>query len=57
MVAFNIIQMVMNRAHYEILKDDNSYYGEIPDFDGVFANADSLKDCLLLRINKTWKFL
>ena len=29
----------MQRAKYEILPDDGSFYGEIPDFQGVYANA------------------
>lgn len=39
------IKGALGRAHYEILEDDRSYYGEIPSFDGVFANADSLEKC------------
>ena len=39
------IRAAMARAHYEIVEDDHSYYGEIPDFDGVWANASSLEDC------------
>ena len=30
---------------YEILPDDRTYYGEIPEFTGVYANADTLEDC------------
>lgn len=37
----------MRRAHYEILEDDGTYYGEIPGFDGVWANASTLEDCRL----------
>lgn len=32
-------------ARYEILEDDGSFYGEIPGFDGVWANAEVLEDC------------
>lgn len=39
------INKAMVKAHYEILKDDNSYYGEIPGFEGVFANAGDLESC------------
>jgi predicted RNase H-like HicB family nuclease len=39
------INKAMTKAHYEILQDDNSYYGEIPGFDGVFANASDLETC------------
>ncbi|NOX19557.1 MAG: type II toxin-antitoxin system HicB family antitoxin [Chlorobi bacterium] len=39
------IDTAMGKARYEILSDDNSYYGEIPEFQGVVANADSLEKC------------
>lgn len=39
------IDAAMKKAHYEILADDNSYYGEIPGFQGIIANADSLEEC------------
>ncbi|MCZ7614526.1 MAG: type II toxin-antitoxin system HicB family antitoxin [Ignavibacteriaceae bacterium] len=35
----------MIKAHYEILQDDRSYYGEIPGFEGVYANASDLETC------------
>jgi predicted RNase H-like HicB family nuclease len=35
----------MRHAHYEILTDDGSIYGEIPDCRGVYANARSLEEC------------
>ena len=41
------IQAAMRRAKYEILPDDNTYYGEIPVFQGVWANADTLEACRL----------
>ncbi len=37
------LQAAMRRATYEILPDDGSYYGEIPGFQGVYANADTLE--------------
>jgi predicted RNase H-like HicB family nuclease len=39
------IQAAMRQAKYEILPDDGSFYGEIPGFDGVYANADKLEKC------------
>lgn len=39
------IGAAMRRAKYEILSDDGTYYGEIPGFDGVYANADTLEVC------------
>lgn len=39
------IQAAMRKAKYEILADDGSYYGRIPGFKGVWANAGTLEDC------------
>jgi predicted RNase H-like HicB family nuclease len=38
----------LKRARYEILADDRTYYGEIPGFDGVYANASQLEECRLM---------
>ena len=39
------IRAAMHRAKYEILEDDGTFYGEIPGFQGVYANADTLEAC------------
>jgi predicted RNase H-like HicB family nuclease len=39
------IRASMKSAKYEILSDDGTFYGEIPGFDGVYANADTLEAC------------
>lgn len=39
------IRAAMHRAKYEILSDDASFYGDIPGFEGVYANADTLEAC------------
>ncbi len=39
------IRAAMRRARYDILEDDGTFYGEIPGFDGVWANAESLEGC------------
>ncbi len=39
------LEAAMRRANYEILPDDNTFYGEIPGFDGVYANSDNLETC------------
>jgi len=39
------LNAALHRAHYEIIAEDRSYYGEIPGFDGLYANADNLEDC------------
>ena len=41
----NYLHAALRRAKYEILSDDGSYYGEIPGFDGVYANTDTLEAC------------
>lgn len=38
------IQQAMRLAKYEIL-EDGKYYGEIPGFQGVWAQADNLEAC------------
>ncbi len=45
-------------AKYEILTDDNSFYGEIPGFNGVYAHANTLIDCQkqLQEILEEWIF-
>jgi predicted RNase H-like HicB family nuclease len=59
----NYLDAAMRHAHYEILADDGTIYGEIPPCQGVYANASTLEDCreqlaevledwLLLRIHK-----
>ncbi len=39
------LSAALRRARYEILPDDGSYYGEIPGFDGVYADAPTLEAC------------
>jgi predicted RNase H-like HicB family nuclease len=39
------LEAAMAHAHYEILVDDNTYYGEIPECQGVYANAPTLEAC------------
>jgi predicted RNase H-like HicB family nuclease len=39
------IQAAMEKAEYEILSDDGSYYGRIPGFKGLWANEKTLEKC------------
>jgi len=39
------IAKAMKHATYEVLADDGSYYGEIPECNGVYANAPTLEEC------------
>lgn len=49
----------MRNAHYELLPDDKLYFGEIPEFDGVYATAESLEECRdeLLSVLEDWLIL
>ena len=53
------IQAAMRQAKYEILSDDGSFYGEIPGFQGVWANAETLEGCReeLAEVLEEWIFL
>ena len=55
-MLMNYIWTAMRRARYEILPDDGTFYGEIPGFDGVYANADTLEACReeLLEVLEEW---
>ncbi len=39
------IQAALSHAKYEILQEDGTFYGEIPECNGVYANAGQLEDC------------
>jgi predicted RNase H-like HicB family nuclease len=39
------IDTAMEMARYEIIEDDGSYWGEIPGFQGVWAQHDTLAGC------------
>ena len=44
-MLMNYIESAMRHAKYEILNDDKTFYGEIPECKGVYANAKNLEDC------------
>jgi predicted RNase H-like HicB family nuclease len=39
------IDTAMEMAQYDIIKEDDSYWGEIPGFQGVWANHKTLLGC------------
>ena len=53
------IQAAMERAQYEILPEEGSYFGRIPGFDGVWANAATLEACRqeLAEVLEDWLLL
>ena len=44
-MLLDYINAAMRQAKYEILSDDGTFYGEIPTFKGIYANAGSLEAC------------
>jgi predicted RNase H-like HicB family nuclease len=39
------VNAAMRKAHYEILPNNEGYFGKIEGLQGVWANADSLEAC------------
>ena len=39
------IQQAMNLAHYEVLEDEDAYWGEILHFKGVWGKTKTLEKC------------
>lgn len=39
------IQEALKRARYEPIKDEEPYYGEVPELPGVWATGRSLEEC------------
>jgi predicted RNase H-like HicB family nuclease len=44
-MLLDYINAAMHQAKYEVLTDDATFYGEIPGFNGVYANAETLEAC------------
>ena len=44
-VLKDYLHAAMRRARYEILTDDGTFYGEIPELQGVLANTETLEAC------------
>jgi predicted RNase H-like HicB family nuclease len=39
------LRLAMSRAHYELLGGGEGFYGEIPGFQGVLAQGETLEAC------------
>jgi predicted RNase H-like HicB family nuclease len=57
-MLLKFMQAALKKAHYEILENEG-FYGEIPGFDGVYAQADNLEECReeLSSILEEWIFI
>jgi predicted RNase H-like HicB family nuclease len=50
------IDAAMRQAHYELIQDDEPYYGEVPELPGVWATGRTLEECRqnLLEVVDGW---
>ena len=57
-MLIDYIKAAMHHAKYEKLKEDGSFYGEIPECTGVYSNADTLEACRdeLAEVLEEWIF-
>jgi len=39
------IQAALEKAKYEIIEDEEPYYGEVPELEGVWATGKTLEEC------------
>jgi predicted RNase H-like HicB family nuclease len=39
------IQTALDRAHYELIEDEQPFYGEVPELEGVWATGKTLEAC------------
>lgn len=39
------IEAALSRARYELINDEEPYYGEVPELEGVWATGKTLEEC------------
>jgi len=39
------IEVALPKARYEIIEDEEPYYGEVPELEGVWATGKTLEEC------------
>ncbi len=39
------IKAALERAHYELIEDEEPFYGEVPGLKGVWATGETLESC------------
>jgi len=52
------LNAAMERAHYEMIEDEEPYYGEIPGLGGLWATGTTLEGCRrgLMEALEDWVF-
>ena len=53
------IEAALSRAKYEIIEDEEPYYGEVPELEGVWASGKTLEECRrnLVEVIDGWIFV
>jgi predicted RNase H-like HicB family nuclease len=53
------VQAALGRAHYEIIEDEEPYYGEVSELPGVYATGATLEECRanLAEVIEEWVLL
>ena len=44
-MLLHYIQAALNRAHYEMIVDEEPFYGKVPALEGVWATGSTLEEC------------
>ena len=44
-MLLHYIQAALDRAHYELIEDEEPFYGEVPELAGVWATGITLEAC------------
>lgn len=44
-MIIDYIEAALARAKYEIIEDEEPYYGEVPELQGVWATGKTLEEC------------
>lgn len=44
-MIYEYVQAALESAHYEIIEDEEPYYGEVPVLQGVWATGNTLEEC------------
>lgn len=39
------VDAALSRAHYELMQDEDPYYGEVAELQGVWASGKTLEEC------------
>jgi predicted RNase H-like HicB family nuclease len=57
-MLMDYLTAAIEQAHYEIIEDEEPYYGEIPGLQGVWASGSSLEACRrnLMEALEDWVF-